>query len=142
MKQALARWAMAAATVAVGFGAVPATASSPRHPRPETVVISYRAKPGRQGDLLAVLRRQWRVLTRLKLVQPSGHQLFQGRDEFGGDTVFVELFTWKDAGTPDHPPAAVSAVWNQMRPLLAPGGADQGIRITTVRPVPLRPARR
>jgi hypothetical protein len=77
---------------------------------PETVLVTYHPKAGKETEMLRILKDEWAILTRLNLVT-GGHQLYRARSE-GGDSFFVEIFTWKDA--PDMAPPEVRKVWAEM----------------------------
>src|ERR1043166_6590932 len=81
--------------------------------KPETVLSTFYPKPGKVAELLALLREEWSVYTRLNLVIGE-HRLFRATTE-GGTSYFVEIFTWKDESIPDNAPPEVQKVWADLR---------------------------
>lgn len=80
---------------------------------PETVIVNYYPKPGKDADVLRSIHEAWRVMTKLNLVT-GDHQLYQAQSEGGGRTFYVEILTWRDASIPDNIPAEVKKVWGEM----------------------------
>jgi hypothetical protein len=78
---------------------------------PETVICTYRVKPGKVDDFLPLLDIHWRTLNELDLVLPESRIAYRGLR----DPTVVEIFTWKDGGpeTAHHAPA-VLAIWEPM----------------------------
>jgi hypothetical protein len=79
---------------------------------PETVFITYYPKPGKDAEMLRILKDEWNALTKLSLVT-GGHQLYRAESE-SGKSFFVEIFTWKGHEIPDHAPPEVRKVWAEM----------------------------
>jgi hypothetical protein len=75
---------------------------SPAAPMPETVIVTYHAKPGSETALANVIQKQWATATRLKLVLDKPHTLVRGDEQ--GKPYFVEILTWRDANIPDRAP--------------------------------------
>jgi len=100
-------------------------------PKPETVVITFHAKPGAEADLARVIEKHWTVVRKMKLVDDSPHLTLR-RVEEGNKTCFTDIFTWRDAAIPDNAPPAVQALWGQMNQLVESRGGDPGLAITSV----------
>ena len=80
--------------------------------KPETVITTYYPKPGKDAEMIRILRDAWAIYTRLSLVTGQ-HQLYRATTE-GGTSYFVEIFTWKDESIPDNAPPEVKRVWADM----------------------------
>src|SRR4051794_28405369 len=92
-------------------GAVPTTTPAP----PETVIVTFRPKDGKEDDVRKLIEKQWETLVRLKLVKPETHQFYRGEPETGGGkAVFVDIFTWLSGDIPDNAPPEIQNIWNQM----------------------------
>lgn len=89
------------------------------HAAPETVAITYRFTPANETALRGVIDQHWATLTRLKLVDGT-HQLYRGSG------LYLEIFTWKDAETPDNPPSEILEHWKKMTALV---DGKNGLRI-------------
>ncbi|HEY3203340.1 MAG TPA: hypothetical protein VGL03_06730 [Thermoanaerobaculia bacterium] len=109
---------------------------NPPNDPPETVIVTYRAKPGSEDALEKVIRKHWATVRRLKLVTEDVHLLYRGEDE-PGKTFFVNVFTWKNHDAPDNAPPEVEAVWAEMQPLVEARGGHRGIEHPEVKAVPL-----
>lgn len=88
-------------------------ALSARAETPETVIGMYYPKPGKQEEMLRILKNYGAVLTRLNLIVGT-HQLYRAETE-GGNVYFVDIFTWRDENIPDNAPPEVKTVWAEMR---------------------------
>ena len=109
------------------LAATPAYADSP-----ETVLVTYYPKPGKETEMLRILRDEWAVLTKLNLVVGT-HQLYRAESEGGGRVLFVEIFTWKSSEIPDNAPPEVRKVWGEM------GGNTTKLEVFEIKPVELSP---
>ncbi len=98
-------------------------------PKPETVVITFHAKPGAEAELARVIEKHWTVARELKLVQDSPHLTLR-RIEEGNRVSFTDIFTWRDAAIPDNAPPAIQAIWAQMNELVESRGGHPGLSIT------------
>ena len=99
--------------------------------KPETVMVTYRAKAGAEAELARVIARHWTVARDLKLVREAGHMTLRGMEE-GNKAYFVDIFTWRDAKIPDSAPPAIQAIWAEMGKLVEARGRKQGIEIVEV----------
>jgi hypothetical protein len=100
-------------------------------PKPETVVITFHAKPGAESELASVIEKHWTLARELKLVQDSPHLTLR-RVEEGNKVCFIDIFTWRDAAIPDNAPPAIQAIWGQMNKLVEPRGGESGLAIASV----------
>jgi hypothetical protein len=79
---------------------------------PETVLVTYRVKPGSEAQFEQVLAEAWKIYRKEHLVFAHPHIIV--RDKEGDDrTGFVELFTWVSHDAPEHAPKSVTAIWDQ-----------------------------
>ncbi len=102
---------------------------------PETVLITYHPKAGQEGQLLETIKKDWAALRRLRLVDESPHIVMRGKDASGA-AIYVEVFTWVTADTPDHVPAEVQAIWQEMGKQVENATGRPGIDIRPVTLVP------
>ena len=111
---------------------VMAAAATARAAEPETVMITLQPKAGSEQTLADVIARHYDTARRLELLEPgAAHVTLRGAD--GADKpYFVEILTWKDASVPDHAPAAILSIWNDMNALVEPRGARPGLDIVPV----------
>lgn len=81
-------------------------------PKPVTMLCTYRPKPGKEAEMLAILKGHWATLDRVGLVtkQPATLYRATGRDR---RQYFVEIFQWRDgeAAGIAHQTPDVMAVW-------------------------------
>lgn len=93
---------------------------------PETVMVTYHLKPGKEAEFRAVLSRAWQIYRGANLVFVEPHTVV--RDTEAGDkTRFVEIFTWVSHATPEHAPDAVKAIWEQEQSLCEARNGHGGI---------------
>jgi hypothetical protein len=118
-------------TAIVGMAvSIPRSAAAQPSAMPETVMVTYHAKAGSESALANAIARQWAAAKRLKLVLETPHTLVRGDEQ--GKTYFVEIFTWRDANTPDAPPAAIQNIWAEMNQLVESRGGRPGIDFAAV----------
>ncbi len=116
-----------AVLAAVTMGVLPAQQPAPK---PETVVITFHAKPGAEAELARVIENHWTVAREMKLVQDSPHLTLRRMEE-GNKVCFTDIFTWRDAAIPDNAPPAIQAIWAQMNQLVEARGGDPGLAIAS-----------
>jgi hypothetical protein len=92
----------------------------------ETVLSTFRPRAGKEDELLKTMNQNWSTLRRLGLVLAGPHLILRGKDE-SGKTIFVEILTWRDHDAPDHVPAEVQTIWNQLQSLVEERGGHRGI---------------
>jgi len=98
---------------------------------PETVVVTYSPRDGKEADVEKLIRKHWATLVRLKLVTSDPHLLYRDKDK-DGLPVLVDVLTWKTHGTPDNAPAEVEAIWSQMEAACGKRGDRAGIEFHEV----------
>src|SRR5262249_8547042 len=83
--------------------------------KPLDVLCTYAIKPGKEPDFLKLLEKHWPTLRRLGLATDAPARVLQGKNKTG-DSVFVEMFSWKDSNAPQvaHQTPEVMAVWEPM----------------------------
>jgi hypothetical protein len=92
---------------------------------PETVLVTYRVKSGKEGEFRDVLSRAWEIYRRDGLVFDQPHVVVQDSED--GKPRFVEIFTWVSRSIPEHAPDRVKAVWKQEESLCERRGEHYGI---------------
>jgi len=81
---------------------------------PETVLVTYRVKPGKEQQLAATLSRAWDIYRKERLVFAQPHVIIREREE-GDKHRFIEIFTWVSHDAPDQAPDSVKNIWDQMQ---------------------------
>ena len=83
--------------------------------KPVRMLCTYRVKDGKEADFLQLLEKHWPTLRGVGLSTSDPAQVFRSRDK-EGKTVFVEMFSWKDAAAPDiaQQTPEVLSVWEPM----------------------------
>ena len=98
---------------------------------PETVMITFRPKPGAEQQLAAVIAEHWATARKMDLVQAEPHVTVRLKDERGGP-VFVDTFTWRDRDIPDNAPPAILKIWSEMNRLTEARNGRPGLDIAEV----------
>ncbi len=98
---------------------------------PETVLTTYRVKPGKEAEFLRAQADAWQVIRRANLASASPHLLLRTVDT-DGKPCFIELLSWRDHEAPDHAPADLRALWNQLETLCEPRDGHRGIEFPEV----------
>ena len=132
------RTAVAVAIVSTAAGllfSVAATHSPRRTAHAETVMVTYRVKRGAEAELSRVLADHWAAARRLQLVDSAPHVIVKTADA-GQPVDIVEIFTWRDANTPDNAPPDIQAAWAKMAPLVEARGGHPAIEPVEVSIVP------
>jgi hypothetical protein len=93
---------------------------------PETVLITYHVKPGKEAEMAAVLRRAWEIYLREHLVFSDPHIIVRDAEKDGKPRM-VEIFTWVSHSAPDHAPKSVKDTWNEMMSLCEPRDGHGGL---------------
>ena len=117
-----------AALAAVTMGVLVAQQPTPK---PETVVITFHAKPGAEAELARVIEKHWTVAREMKLVHDSPHLTLR-RIEEGNKVCFTDVFTWRDGAIPDNAPPAIQAIWARMNQLVEPRRGDPGLTFASM----------
>ena len=97
---------------------------------PETVLVTYHVKAGKADELAKLIDRTWATYRRLGLVFAKPHMVMRGKDESG--EFMAEILPWKSHAAPDHAPAEVKALWDQMQLLCERRGDRDTIEIPEV----------
>jgi hypothetical protein len=106
---------------------------------PETVLVTYHVKPGKEAEFQAVLSRAWEVYRGEHLVFPEPHVVVQDTEN-GGKPRFVEILTWVSRSIPEHAPESVKTIWQQEESLCEKRGEHYSIEPGEVKLlVPSRP---
>ena len=82
----------------------------------ETVYTTFYVIPGKEAEFWKVLERAWPTYYKHGMVLKRPHLILRGADD-SGRPYFIEVLTWKDHDAPDHAPADVQAIWDQMNTL-------------------------
>lgn len=106
---------------------------------PETVMVTLHAKAGAEDELARALARHWETVARLKLVLDTPHVTLRGT-EVDDKTYFVEIFTWRDADTPDHAPKEILALWAELNRLVERRNGQPGLHFVAVSTVESNPS--
>ena len=121
------------AFLAAALAALAGCASTPHEDKPETppdppetMLVNYHAKHGREPQLEDALARTWAIYRRDKLVLAKPHLLLREEDA-AGHTTFVESFTWINHAAPDNAPKDVKVIWKELESLCEPRDGKKGI---------------
>ncbi len=93
---------------------------------PETVLVTYHVRPGKEAEFQRLLSQAWGLYRRERLVLPEPHILVQDT-EAGSKPRFVEIFTWVSRSIPAHAPDSVKTIWQQEEALCEKRGNHYGI---------------
>jgi len=103
-------------------------------PDPETVMVTYRVKPGDEAELQSMLGHAWEVYRKEHLVYAEPHiVLLQSED--GEKSSYIEIFTWANRATLEHAPDSIKAIWQQEHTLCEARNGHSGIEGVEVRMV-------
>ena len=100
-------------------------------PGTETIYSIAHVKRGMESQYAEVSARTWAIYRKLDLVLPAPHVVVRGVDS-ENLPYFVEIFTWKSADIPDHAPAEVRAVWQELENLCEKRSGRPGIDFAEV----------
>ena len=89
-------------------------AEKPKVDPPETVIVTYHVKPGSEPDLKNILNRAWKIYQKEGMVNSTPHLIFRDKDSWG-TARYVEIFTWINHAKPEHAPADVKKIWDEMQ---------------------------
>ena len=99
---------------------------SPPEASPETVLLTYQIKAGKERELEHVLSRAWEIYRKERLVFVQPHVIVRTKEESLKPRL-VEIFTWVSGDAPDHAPPSVKAIWDEMQRLCEPREGKKGI---------------
>ena len=87
---------------------------------PVTNIVTYVPKPGKEAELLALVKKHEPALRAADLVTAEPFRVWKALDIRKGRTSFIEYFQWKDGRVSDaaHQTPEVMAVWEPMGPIL------------------------
>jgi hypothetical protein len=96
------------------------TRSRPTPDGPVANIVTYIPKPGREAELLALVREHEPALRKVGLVTSDPFRIWKAYDVRKNRELFIEHFVWKDAGSSDlaHQTPEVMAVWDPMESVL------------------------
>src|SRR5215472_3627417 len=100
-------------------------------PGSETIYSIAHVKRGMETQYAELSARSWAIYRKLDLVLPAPHIVIRGADS-GNPPYFVEIFAWKNAEIPDHAPAEVRAVWQELENACESRNGRPGIDFTEV----------
>jgi hypothetical protein len=93
---------------------------------PETVLVTYHIKSGKEVEFQAVLSRAWEIYQTERFVFAEPHIIVQDTED-GGKPRFVEIFTWVSRSIPEHAPDSVKTIWKQEEALCEERSGHYGI---------------
>jgi hypothetical protein len=93
---------------------------------PETVLVTYHVQAGKEAEFNTVLSHAWRLYVENHFVFAKPHIIVRDT-EGGGNTRFVEVFTWKSHAIPEHAPESVKTIWQQEQTLCEARNGHSGI---------------
>jgi hypothetical protein len=106
-------------------------------PGTETIYSIAHVKRGMEKQYAELSAKTWAIYRKLDLVLPAPHVVVRGVDS-QNLPYFVEIFTWKSADIPDHAPAEVRAVWQELENACEKRNGRPGIDFTEVTAVAVK----
>lgn len=87
---------------------------------PVTNIVTYIPKPGKEAELLALVRKHEPALRASGLVTAEPFRIWKAFDVRKERTSYIEYFQWKDGNASDlaHQTPEVMSVWEPMGPVL------------------------
>jgi hypothetical protein len=87
---------------------------------PVTNIVTYVPKPGKEAELLALVKKHEPALRKVGLVTAEPFKVWKAFDIRMERVSFIEYFQWKDGSASDtaHQTPEVMAVWETMGPVL------------------------
>ncbi|HYE79591.1 MAG TPA: hypothetical protein VEI97_16510 [bacterium] len=106
------------------------------HPGHNTVICTYRVKPGNEEAFVKLLEKHWPALRSLGLATDQPPVIYQGLDR-EEKPYFVEIFQWADDQAPGiaHQSPEVMAIWEPMGALVEERGGRPPMEFPHVTPV-------
>jgi hypothetical protein len=98
-------------------------------PGTETIYSIAYVKRGMETQYAELSAKSWAIYRKLDLVLPAPHVVVRGVDS-QNLPYFVEIFAWKSADIPDHAPAEVRAVWQELENACEKRNGRPGIDFT------------
>jgi hypothetical protein len=131
-------WLLATAALALTLSLfAQKTASELPGPGTETIYSIAHVKSGMETRYAELSAKTWAIYRRLDLVLPAPHTVLRGVDS-QNLPYFVEIFTWRNAEIPDHAPAEVRAVWQELENACEKRNGRPGIDFTEVTAIAVR----
>jgi len=89
--------------------------------KPVKMHVSYRPKPGKEDELLDLIKKHGPALQSTGLIIGGLPVIYRATDKRSGEKFFIETFSWRDEDAPEaaHQMPEVMAVWEPMTPILA-----------------------
>jgi hypothetical protein len=106
-------------------------------PGAETIYSIAHVKRGMETQYAELSAKSWAIYRKLNLVLPAPHIVVRGEDS-QKLPYFVEIFTWRSAEIPDHAPAEVRAVWQELESACEKRDGRPGIDFTEVTAVAVK----
>jgi hypothetical protein len=106
-------------------------------PGTETIYSIAHVKRGMETQYAELSAKTWAIYRKLDLVLPAPHVVVRGVDA-QNLPYFVEIFAWKSADIPDHAPAEVRAVWQELENACEKRDGRPGIDFTEVTAVAVK----
>lgn len=87
---------------------------------PVTNIVTYVPKPGKEAELLALVKQHEPALRKVGLVTAEPFKVWKAFDIRKQRVQYIEYFVWKDGKSSDtaHQTPEVMAVWEPMGPVL------------------------
>lgn len=106
---------------------------------PETVLCTFRVKPGQEDALLALCRQHEEVLRKLDLCTDQPAVCYRGVDEGTERPFLIKIFQWKNPealqAARAHPD--VQILWEAMEPCCEPRDGRPSMEFPHVETIPL-----
>jgi hypothetical protein len=78
--------------------------------RPETVLVTYHVRMGKEEDFKDLLERAWKIYRSENLVKSEPHLVVRFGEE--NQTVgYIEVFTWVNHAAPLKVPDSIKKIW-------------------------------
>jgi antibiotic biosynthesis monooxygenase (ABM) superfamily enzyme len=81
-------------------------------PGPETVMVTYRVKPGDEAEFRLVLAQAWKIYRKEHLVYAKPHIIIQDMEN-GNKTRYLEIFMWVNRAAFENAPDAAKTIWQK-----------------------------
>src|SRR5436309_14993982 len=88
---------------------------------PVKMHVTYRAKPGKEEELLALIKKHGPALQSTGLIVGGPAVIYRATDKRSGENFFIETFAWRDEDAPEaaHQMPEGMAGLEPMTPILA-----------------------
>ena len=92
---------------------------------PETVMATFRVKPGQLKPFLGLLPAYREALRKNNLVTDEPYLVMTGTEE--GRPIVVAIFSWKNHEIPENVPPDIQEYWNQFNNMVENRNGHDGI---------------